>query len=583
MPILDIMDNDSNEKSINVLKDQSRESKKAKLYFWEKWALKPEDEREDKISFYDVDDDPTIREVIRNLESKIIGKKLLFSEVSPKNPSVKKWINIIREQYSERKDDVVEDLLNTFRDSLYTRSKEKDRLIVGILLLSDVMLLVHCKKDPSLAELKDKIYSVKLIVHPKNVLRVAFIRNENGKSTFSAFEYNRKWSKGHAEFWGIEPEDVSWESLGSIFLTVELDVFPYPISLPIESEQLDEMVANRSLSPTGRIKIGREEGKITKVEVFRKYMDFTEFYDFYVTEKEKLEEHRKRFKELVSPHVLSAYDRGLYTKYKYEENFEKIFEITTEGNKPIHDKKHPRYTICFFTKSYPKIRPTERLVYRLYQSIFENNRLEIWHAGEETSPEPVTIGCLNIYNKIDIIQGLEEFSNNLLNIIQDAASKKKRLLLQNYFCNFWKRNIKNMHCSVLFDFIIDSIIAPELEFEFKNEGVLDKEEHLEFKSADAVGAKPSKFVGNTLIPTIKKYTKDGKLTRFCILYGIEDNGEIKPLYHLKNDQIADIEKMANNELSNEKIQVNVHPIPFKGGIVLSVFMIPVIEAGKGEQ
>ena len=94
MPILDIMDNDSNEKSINVLKDQIRESKKAKLYFWEKWALKPEDEREDKISFYEVYDDPTIREVIRNLESKIIGKKLLFSEVSPKNSSVKKWINI---------------------------------------------------------------------------------------------------------------------------------------------------------------------------------------------------------------------------------------------------------------------------------------------------------------------------------------------------------------------------------------------------------------------------------------------------------------------------------------------------------
>jgi hypothetical protein len=568
---------DPNEDSISISKDQIRHSKKGKLYFWEKWALKPKDEKEDKISFYEVEDDPTIREVIRNFESKILGRKLLFSEVSPKNSSVKKWIDIIRESYPERKDEVIEDLLNTFRGSLYPRSKEKYRLIVGILLLNDVMLVAHCKKDPSLAEWEDKIYSVKLILHPKNVLRVAIIRNENGKTTFSAFEYNRKWSKGHAEFWGIEPEDVSWESLGSIFLTVELNGFPYSIQLPIESEQLDEMVKNRSLSPTGKIRIGREEGKITKVEVFRTYMNFSEFYDFYVTGKEKLEEHRKKFKELVSPHAVFAYDMGLADTYKYEEKSEKIFEITPEGDKIIHDKKNPRYTICFFTKSYPKIRPMQGFIDKLYQSIFENNRLEIWHAGEETSSEPVTIGCLSIYNKIEINPNLVEFSSNLLNIIQDATSRKKRSLLQNYFCDFWKRNIKNRHFTALFDFIMDFIIVPELEFEFKNGGIFDKEEHQEFKSADDVSAKPSRFVRETLIPTIRKYTENGKLTRFCILYGIEDNGEIKPLYHLKNDQIAVIEQMVNKELSNEKIQVNVHPVPFKGGIVLSVFMIPVIE------
>lgn len=165
----------SNKKSTSISKDHSRDSKKGKLYFWEKWASKPEEENEDKLSFYEVEEDSSIREVIRNFESKIIGKKLLFSEVSPKNPSVKKWINNIRKSYPELKDDAIDDLLNTFRDSLYSRSKEKYRLIVGLLLFNDVMLLVHCKKDPSLAELKEKIYSVKLILHPKNVLRVAII------------------------------------------------------------------------------------------------------------------------------------------------------------------------------------------------------------------------------------------------------------------------------------------------------------------------------------------------------------------------------------------------------------------------
>ena len=578
-----VMNNSPNEKPINTSRVQIEGPKKSILYFWEKWALKPEDEKDDKISFHKVDDDPTIREVIRNLESKIIGKKLLFSEVSPKNPSVKKWINIIREKYPVRDDNVVEDLLNTFRESLYPRSKERNRLIVGIILLNDVILLVHCKKDPSLAEWQDKIYSVKLILHPKNVLRVAIIRNEDGKTTFSAFEYSRRWSKGHAEFWGIEPEDVSWESLGNISLTVELAGFPYPLNLPVETEQLDEMIANRDISPTGKIRIGREEGKITKVEVLRKSMDFTGFYDFYVTEKEKLEEHRKKFRELIPQKLtIDEFDLSLESKYKYEEDIEKIFEITPEGNKPVHNKKHPRYTLCFFTKCYPRIRPSQKLLMRLYQSIFENKNLEIWHAGVETSTEPLTIGCLKIYNKIEISSKLVEFTNNLLNIIQDAASKKKRLLLQKQFCYLWKKHIKNKYFNVLFDFISENIIIPELEFEFGNEGILAKEEHLEFKSADEVDAKPTRFAKNTLVPTIRKYIDGRELKRFCILYGVEDNGEIKPLYNLKNDQIAIIEEVVNKELSEEKIQINLHPIPFRQGTILSVFIVPIIKGVEGE-
>jgi hypothetical protein len=578
MPAKDKVDNRSTEKS-NIQKHQIAGSKKAKLYFWEKWALKAEDEIEDKISFYEIDDNPTIREVIRDLESKIIGKRLLFSDISPKNPSVKKWIEIIRDRYPERQEDIVEYLLDTFRDSLYARSKEKYKLIVGIILLKDIILLIHCKKDPSLAEFEDKIYSVKLILHPKNVLRVAIIKNEDGKTTFSAFEHNRKWSKGHAEFWGIEPEDVTWESLGSIVLTVELESFPYPVQLPIEAEQLEEMIADSSLSPTGSIRIGRAEGKITKVDVLRIEMNFTEFFDFYVTEREKLEGHRKKFKELIDPKTTIS-DFYMENKYRYEEDVVKIFEITPEGKNFIHNKKHLRYTICFFTNSHPRIKPSRMLIDKLYRSIFENNHLEIWHAGEESSLEPVTIGCLDIYNKVKINSELVEFSSNLLNIIQDASSKKKKIILQYYFCDFWKKNTKNRHIRDMFDFITEAIINPELEFEFKNEGMLDKEEHLEFKSADEVNAKPSRFIRDSLIPTIKKYMGDEKLTRFCIVYGIEDNGEIKPLYHLKSDQITYIENKANEELSNEKIQVNIYPIPFKEGIVLSVFIIPIINFSK---
>ena len=42
------------------------------MFFWEKWASTTEGD-EDKFNFYEIENDPRIREVIRNFESRIIG------------------------------------------------------------------------------------------------------------------------------------------------------------------------------------------------------------------------------------------------------------------------------------------------------------------------------------------------------------------------------------------------------------------------------------------------------------------------------------------------------------------------------
>ena len=203
-------------------KSGSERMNKRPIFYCEKYALKPDSNDEDKIKISQFDDDSNIREVIRDLEGKIIGKRLLFSDVNPQNPSVKKWINHLMENYLTLQKDTVEDLINTFREALYSRSKEKFRIIVGIFLLKDAMLLIHSKKDPAIAEWEGTINSVKLILHPKNILRVAIIKEENGTVFFSAFEYSKKWSRGHAEFWKIDPEDVSWDTLGNIILRGKL-------------------------------------------------------------------------------------------------------------------------------------------------------------------------------------------------------------------------------------------------------------------------------------------------------------------------------------------------------------------------
>ncbi|MGC8979802.1 hypothetical protein [Caldisericum sp.] len=547
---------------------------KRKIFFWSKLATKPEEDNMDKLTFNDVEEDQSIRNLIMDLEDKMIGNKRDFNNINPNNPSVKKWIKEIIASYPEPNNDRVEDLINEFRSVLRTKSKEKEKFIICILQLNDVLVISHCKKDPSLAEIKDKLYSVKTVLHPKNIIRADIIKNEDGKLTISTFVYNKIWTKGHANFWGIDPEDISWESLGNIILDVELESFHYHIHIPIEKEQLKNMIDQQIILPTGKIKIGREEGKISKVFVYRKMMEYPQFYDFYVTETEKLDNYKKKFRAIIdSQPTLNTFTHNL--KYQYEEDETNLYKITTDQNEIIVKKNHPRFTICFFTKKHPGIKPNNNLILKIYESIFNNRHLEIWHAGEESSLEPFKIGNLKIYNKISIPDELTTFSMSLLNEIQDSQSKKAKFLLQSCFCKFYFENLKNKHFKYVFDFLEESIINKEIASEFKqNGGLLEEEKHIEFKSADDVLSKPTQFVKEKLVPTIRKYTNNGNLKRYCILYGIEDNGSIKPINHLKSDQITNIENIANSELEENNIRISILSIPFKGAIVLAVFIIP---------
>ena len=171
----------------------------------------------------------------------------------------------------------------------------------------------------------------------------------------------------------------------------------------------------------------------------------------------------------------------------------------------------------------------------------------------------------------------------MLNQIQDVESRKVKLLLQSCFCRIWKENLDSKHFKYLFDFLLELVLYPELEYEFdKTEGLFQKEDVVEFKSAsDYVSCgRPKKFVEEKLVPTIKKYIVEKTPKRYCILYGIEDNSKIQPIYHLKSDQMSEIEKLTNKELEDSNVKISIQPIPFKEGIILAVFIIPT---GKGSQ
>lgn len=546
-------------------------------YFWEKKAERPEFGF-DKPTFYELEDDPKLRDVINILESKLLGKKVKLNELKPSNPSVIKWIISIFERYPHRCDDTVDDLLNEWRSRLYTKAKEKEKFIVGLLQLEDVIVLAHCKKDPSLVELENRIFVVVRTLDQQNVKRAVIIRKVENDFIVAAYEYSKVLSKGLAEFLGIEPEYISWESVGSVTFFVELESvkLPVPILLDAEISNIDQLIKEGIISPNGEVKIGREFGKITKVKLFRKIVSFQEFYNTYIIQKEHLARYRHIFQQIVPSDSLLA-DFISHDHYEYIDDIDSLSRITTEGYQKIVKKEHPRYLICFFTKKYPGIKPSQALLSIIESSIFEKKHLELWHAGEDSCEDPITIGKLSVFNLLYIPSDFLEISNELLKVISDMTSRKIKYLLRLAFCSFWLKNLNNIHFTAIFDFLIHDRILPTLKYEFETEGISEAEDVVEFKSASAVDSRDSNFA-DYIVNEIRTYLNENRKV-YSILFGIEDNGKIKPVYHLKSDRVSRIEKLVNKKLSELKIPIRtkLFIIPYKDNAILAVIIVPIIQ------
>lgn len=139
--------------------------------------------------------------------------------------------------------------------------------------------------------------------------------------------------------------------------------------------------------------------------------------------------------------------------------------------------------------------------------------------------------------------------------------------------------MKNRHIGTIFEFIKEDILISDIKFHFSSRGLMDREDVLEFKSEYDVNPKTMDFVKDTLLPTIRRYIKDPLPSRLCILYGIEDTGEIKPVpqRRLRSENINIIDKEINKELKEENISAIVQAIPFKEDVVLAIFIIPDIK------
>ena len=61
-----------------------------------------------------------------------------------------------------------------------------------------------------------------------------------------------------------------------------------------------------------------------------------------------------------------------------------------------------------------------------------------------------------------------------------------------------------------------------------------------------------------------------------ILYGIEDDGTLRPAYHAKSELLEKAENIVNTKLREQKVnsRVKIFRIPYKEGHIIGVSIIP---------
>ncbi|MDD4594937.1 MAG: hypothetical protein PHY33_07480, partial [Methanobacteriaceae archaeon] len=167
--------------------------------------------------------DSELKDFLKKLSEHTLGENIPFINITPNNTSIKTWISNLKNTYPQPYPRDVNDLLNTFRESLNSSSKQS-KYNVCLILYKDLIILYHTKQTENLLDYD-------------SIFRAGIIKTINNRILFSSYEKNRKWSKGHAKFWGIHLENLKWSNISDIILQIKLENFQYPLHLPLENNE----------------------------------------------------------------------------------------------------------------------------------------------------------------------------------------------------------------------------------------------------------------------------------------------------------------------------------------------------------
>jgi hypothetical protein len=505
--------------------------------------------------------DNELKEFLKKLTEHTLGENIPFINITPNNTSIKTWISNLKNTYPQPYPRDVNDLLNTFRESLNSSSKQS-KYNVCLILYKDLIILYHTKQTENLLDYD-------------SIFRAGIIKTINNRILFSAYEKNRKWSKGHAKFWGIHLENLKWSNISDIILQIKLENFQYPLHLPLENNEIKNMILEENIKSDATIQIGTQTGIINKINLYGKNLTFNEFYQYYIDETQELNKHTEFYNTLIP--ITPTLDNYTHNKTSktYIEDEKYIYKNKISKENRIHTKNHNKYTLTFTTSKYPGIKPNPAFLGQIYESIFTEKNLNLIHVGEAKSSTPLEIGNLKIYNQIKIDPEFKDTTKYLIKLIQ-KINPENQTILKDYYLTYLNENLKNHNLETLFTILQTQITKTNLEKEFENKK-LEKNKYVKYESQDAINTKPQEFA-KIIKKHVKKSIKKDKLLKYAIIYGIEKNGHIKPTQNYNPKHLELVEKETNKLLQEDKLEVttNIREIKTEKGTIIIVYILPTI-------
>jgi len=481
--------------------------------------------------------------LLNNLRNKTL-KEFYLDELDLPNPSIEEWLKVLQNNYPKRRDIEVRNLLNEFRQHLYTLSKIEGKVLL-LLQTPTTIIIAHSKKEKNLALEENSFKTIESFLGKHNVLRfILFELNTKNKLSVRIYEYNRKLTKGISEFLGILPEDVGWDVYGDITFHIKLGNTIF--KLEKEPEEIGEMFkTGQILLEENKIILEDTEFIIEKIQVRNKvFSNVKDFYDYFIRVETSLEPYVKVLKIIQDENKNTnlGYHFGWI---RYIEDNKALYKIENEKVSIVKKKTHHLFNPVFTRRKYPLIKPKTEYLSMIFNSIFFNQNFSICQIEDEFISKPIVVGSLEIYNK-PIFNN--NSSLNLLNELilksQDAGEKIKSIL-QFIVCLILEKFIfKNTNLSYLFSDINESFIKPKINSIFgKGSDIFGVEDQIiEFKGANFYlkEGKPKRFA-DKLQQTIKKYIEKTKIK--ILLIGIDDiSHKIEPLYNIKDETITEIKK-----------------------------------------
>ncbi len=585
-------------------------------YFWEKDAIVPPDGSEDISQRYIIRNINETERIVELFKAKLIRKVALdslFKHVPSRRRVISRIIFSPENRLADGDlDEDINAVLDEFRAQLYPRSKERGRFLVSILHTGRFLMIAHCKKTPSIAEIPKghgeiNIETVKVLLAPQNVIRSIVFEKLDRKTIHAyIYEQSRVLSKAISQFTGIRDiRYINWDIAGEIMLVLQSTKLGVPIiQVPINTTQVEKLIKDGILinmpDNTWYFKLGEEVLEVDHVRyhdknnnIWRK-TTFKEFYLEYTFGIPFIKQAREEFKRIIYYPYIYAKKKSDSMKIrgftaKYIETWNEIYKIGDEN--PIIEKPDIRFKLLFTTDLNPGIVLSKDVIWGIRNTILKYSpKLQIYHVGEKmTSPvretissKPISIGNLEIYNDIPYTPFLN-FVNNLIKKLSDSDSKKSKTILELSLYGIlekWLSDIEFHNLSFLFSQLSNIIYRQELRALFTNMGVLFKEDEslIDLKSGRSISeVRSPEEIGKIITEDILKYTgrdpNTGLPRRLALIYGLDDNYTPSPVL-IKNDDVTSIQQIVNEHLAREQFEIKIYPVEVDSGFILIIIMLP---------